>query len=286
LAGVAVTAERAAAQSAVFVNPGFEEVMPWSGSGEPLGWHNISNPNGALRRTVGDGRGTGPVTPHTGDACIELWYNQSVGQGQGGFVGFTTDTLNFNDPNLWFFDPAWSWEGGGAQFGGWYMIPGSQATNDIAGIKVDLKLSRPDGNPSNQTAWSWEQAPITGTTDGEWRYFEFKLSRAAIRQGAFTGEANGFYTMPPYPHRFKIVVFRFAPDNTPTTGTIFWDDMAYQQYCASDYNMDGTIDFFDYLDFASDFAGEGENADFNGDAQIDFFDYLDFAQAFGEEACT
>jgi hypothetical protein len=46
--------------------------------------------------------------------------------------------------------------------------------------------------------------------------------------------------------------------------------------CSADYNGDGQIDFFDYLDFMVDFSGEQPDADFNGDNQVDFFDYLDF----------
>jgi hypothetical protein len=47
-----------------------------------------------------------------------------------------------------------------------------------------------------------------------------------------------------------------------------------------DFNNDGQVDFFDYLDFAQAFNDESPSADFNGDTQIDFFDYLDFAEAF------
>ena len=50
--------------------------------------------------------------------------------------------------------------------------------------------------------------------------------------------------------------------------------------CAADFNGDGQVDFFDYLDFVSAFANEDPSADFNRDGQIDFFDYLDFVAAF------
>jgi uncharacterized membrane protein len=50
--------------------------------------------------------------------------------------------------------------------------------------------------------------------------------------------------------------------------------------CTADYNNDGQIDFFDYLDFAQAFNDESCLADFNNDGQVDFFDYLDFAAAF------
>ncbi len=50
--------------------------------------------------------------------------------------------------------------------------------------------------------------------------------------------------------------------------------------CPSDFNSDGVSDFFDYLDFVSDFSTSQPRADFNGDSVIDFFDYLDFVNVF------
>ncbi len=50
--------------------------------------------------------------------------------------------------------------------------------------------------------------------------------------------------------------------------------------CAADFNQDGTVDFFDYLDFVAAFSSADPLADFNLDQTIDFFDYLDFVAAF------
>lgn len=52
--------------------------------------------------------------------------------------------------------------------------------------------------------------------------------------------------------------------------------------CSADFNDDGVVDFFDYLDFVSAFAANDPSADFNNDGSIDFFDYLDFVQEFSE----
>ncbi len=49
--------------------------------------------------------------------------------------------------------------------------------------------------------------------------------------------------------------------------------------CAADFNQDGSVDFFDYLDFVDAFSQAAPAADFNGDGAIDFFDYLDFVDA-------
>ncbi len=50
--------------------------------------------------------------------------------------------------------------------------------------------------------------------------------------------------------------------------------------CPSDFNHDGIVDFFDYLDFVQAFSAQAPSSDFNNDGVIDFFDYLDFVQAF------
>jgi agmatine deiminase len=50
--------------------------------------------------------------------------------------------------------------------------------------------------------------------------------------------------------------------------------------CQADFNRDGTVDFFDYLDFIAAFSAEAAGADFNGDGSVDFFDYLDFVARF------
>lgn len=50
--------------------------------------------------------------------------------------------------------------------------------------------------------------------------------------------------------------------------------------CAADFNGDGSLDFFDYLDFVQAYNDEDPSADFNRDGSIDFFDYLDFVLAY------
>lgn len=50
--------------------------------------------------------------------------------------------------------------------------------------------------------------------------------------------------------------------------------------CDADFNTDGVLDFFDYLDFVTAFAAGQFAADFNDDMAIDFFDYLDFVSGF------
>ncbi len=50
--------------------------------------------------------------------------------------------------------------------------------------------------------------------------------------------------------------------------------------CRADFNGDGEVDFFDYLDFVDAFSAGSDAANFNNDEVVDFFDYLDFVDAF------
>ncbi len=50
--------------------------------------------------------------------------------------------------------------------------------------------------------------------------------------------------------------------------------------CLADFNRDGVLDFFDYLDFVDAFASGDIYSDFNEDGIVDFFDYLDFVDGF------
>lgn len=50
--------------------------------------------------------------------------------------------------------------------------------------------------------------------------------------------------------------------------------------CNIDFNSDGVLDLFDYLDFVQIFQAGTLQADYNGDGITDFFDYLDFVAEF------
>lgn len=50
--------------------------------------------------------------------------------------------------------------------------------------------------------------------------------------------------------------------------------------CATDFDCDGTVDFFDYDSFVTAFEAGDLRSDFDGDGTIDFFDYDAFVNAF------
>ncbi|MCC6678866.1 MAG: hypothetical protein IT436_17190 [Phycisphaerales bacterium] len=277
MAAASILAPAALAQTPLpLTNRSFEDIDPFNPV-EPTGWHNISNPVGALHRFAGDGL-TPAVTPRTGNACIELKALRPGAPGMGGFIGFTTDKLNFFLPGLPYYDPEFVWQGGDVVVSGYYMIPTSEPiTGDVVAFKLSCKLPGPQDAAVYDT---FALGPtISGTTNGEWRYYEVRWTDAQITAAVLDGQAQGYFTMPPYPNHLKIVIGRYAPDGTPTSGTIFWDDVDFAQVpagCAADLNGDGIVDFADYLEFLNFYDAQDPRADFNMDGIVDFADYLEF----------
>jgi hypothetical protein len=68
----------------------------------------------------------------------------------------------------------------------------------------------------------------------------------------------------------------------------FWAVRNNPPPCPADFNDDGFLDFFDYIDYVECFENSicppGKTADFNGDGFVDFFDYADFVLGF-ETGC-
>ncbi|MDX2148840.1 MAG: prolyl oligopeptidase family serine peptidase [Planctomycetota bacterium] len=90
-----------------------------------------------------------------------------------------------------------------------------------------------------------------------------RVSNATLQTGSTTAETDGVVvvaglTIPRDPARVRLTIVA----------------------CPADFNRDGQVDFFDYLDFALAYSTDDPTADFNRDGQVDFFDYLDFALAF------
>jgi hypothetical protein len=102
-------------------------------------------------------------------------------------------------------------------------------------------------------AWTPQGRLFVGTEVGV--FFSFSTSRGSIKDSELPGGAR-------------------------------WTENSDEQLdgqrgdCAADFNDDGQVDFFDYLDFVAAFDSENWTSDFNEDGTIDFFDYLDFAAAF------
>jgi hypothetical protein len=252
-------------------NGSFEALNVFSGSGEPTGWHNISNPSNAVRRTIGDG-GSPAAVARTGTASIEL-------RNGSAFAGFTTDTLDFS--TFLYYNPVIDWSKGDIIVSGYYNIPSGQTMTDRSGLKIELRF------PWSQTVWSWEDLGATGTTNGAWVKLDFRLTKAVMQERFDFGVTQGWFQATDVPNMISILPIRFG--DTPKPGTIFWDDVSFVQEeagptCPADFNGDGFLDFTDFDDFVGAFEAGASSSDFNGDGFLDFTDFDEFVAAF-EAGC-
>ena len=102
------------------------------------------------------------------------------------------------------------------------------------------------------------------------------------------GTGNGAYTIRGYRADTGIGGALAAISGTTTIGAVNsltvslspGLGISIRHRCRADFNNDGTLDFFDYLDFVDAFSSNSPAADFNNDSIVDFFDYLDFVDAF------
>jgi hypothetical protein len=137
-----------------------------------------------------------------------------------------------------------------------------------------------DGTPANGSSY----ANATGADFGVNRQNDNRLG------GLAWGENIGWINFGPFATLPAAQQARFDSASGRLRGfawgeNIGWINLDDAQHfvainCAADYNHDGVVDFFDYLDFVQDFAANAPASDFNLDGVIDFFDYLDFVQAF------
>jgi hypothetical protein len=290
---LALTAAAGAQTPGPLTNPSFENTNLFN-SVEPEGWHNISNPFGARHRANNDGL-LPAVTARTGNRCIELRAQRNQNNANnGGFIGFTTDTVNFFDPNFSFYDPFFDIaDTRDVRVSGYYMIPADQPiVGDAACIKLDIKLFNqnvatrehfaPDGT---------DPLAIQGHTNGEWRYYEITWSYADIL-AQYQGNIapNGCQCVPasPPPNHIKITPSRFGPDGTDTSGTIFWDDLNYERVtagpalCPADFDGNGIVNPDDLSDFITAYftVPPEPSTDFDGNGIINPDDLSDFITAY------
>jgi hypothetical protein len=246
-------------------NPGFETQDAFN-SAQPLGWHNLSNPQQALYNKTGPAR--------TGNRSVSLAPVPEVGGSAGGFRGWTTDSVNFFDPNFAFYDPFFDFAGGDVTVTGYYMVPAAEPLTSLlenVGIKLNVKFGNQDyaaqdigvsvGNPDINIARLLLENSGTGHTNGQWVQYTVTWPRTDWLEQCLVNEAAGFFNLTESPpDHLKIVIGRFADfaNGASSGGRIFWDDMDFSQApaaaeCVADYNNDGQLNLDDLSDFITDF---------------------------------
>ncbi len=137
-----------------------------------------------------------------------------------------------------------------------------------------------DGTPTNGSSY----ANATGTDFGVNILGDNRLSGLAWGENIGWLNFGPFATLAPEQHaRYEIERRRLRGYAwAENVGWVNLDDTNHYvgTICPADFNQDGIVDFFDYLDFVDAFSANVLSADFNGDMVIDFFDYLDFVDAF------
>ncbi len=273
-------------------NPGFETPDEFNPTA-PQGWAPV-NPAGARFRANDDGL-LPTVTARTGTRCIETAAQRGPNNiNDGGFIGFTTDTLNFYDPNFPYYDPFFDYDDTrDVRVTGWYMIPADQPiTGDAACLKLNIKTANQDvATLEHYAPDGTDPLAIQGHTDGQWVQYTLTWSYADIVAQYYGNVApNGCACVPefPRPNHIKITPSRYGPDGTTTSGTIFWDDLDYSRVdsspppCPADFNQDGVLNADDLGDFITGYFNTPSDpaTDFNADGVINADDLGDFITAY------
>jgi hypothetical protein len=254
-------------------NPGFEQVDQFSSFGDPVGWHTLSNNDATCRRRTATDSLSPPAIIRTGLASMMIRT-----PGNSDFRGFTTDWRNFTIAGFPFYDPIFNYEtGGDVVVSGWYYIPSTDPiVGDAAFIKLNVKRGNQDYATYDTITEGLSGEIITGHTDDQWRYYEVRWSIDSIREEVLFNQAEGFFTIPPFPDHLKITVGRFGFGSVASSGVIFWDDISFRQEppaatceCAADYNADGGVDGADVEAFFTDWAASLGCSDVNQDGGTD-----------------
>jgi hypothetical protein len=140
--------------------------------------------------------------------------------------------------------------------------------SDDVSITQPADVSACNGGSASFTVTATGTTPITF----QWRFNSVNISDG----GSYSGTNTDTLTVSPV-NTGVVGVYDCIVTNICNTVTSATANLIS---CAADFNCDGGVDFFDYLDFVAAFSSSNPTADFNGDGGIDFFDYLDFVAAF------
>ncbi|MDX2146132.1 MAG: hypothetical protein SFZ23_01315 [Planctomycetota bacterium] len=176
---------------------------------------------------------------------------------------------------------------GDPAFSGWFQnvpaTPGSRWRASGFARSWENDFTR----PGNDTFIQLEFFDASGTVNlvgGQVRSAGHPTFTASTDPGVndfYEFTTSGAFTAPPDTAFVRLVILQIQAGFAG--GATWWDDMVLDETCPADFNGDGQVDFFDFLDFSVAFSTEDLSADFNADFQVDFFDYLDFSAAFSSD---
>lgn len=159
-----------------------------------------------------------------------------------------------------------------------------------AGIYRADPISPPEGE---YTAWNPFGGGVggcdpsgAGCTSG-WYHKHYAETAGGTRLYTSVGE---FWATPEQalaaaiPHQLRLceaMLVQFAVGDSICGDNIGGVSLRIEPHdCPADVNLDGALDFFDFLTFQDLFAGEAMLADFDCSGALDFFDFLAFQNLF------
>jgi hypothetical protein len=156
-------------------------------------------------------------------------------------------------------------------------------------IRSQVELSRPCVGPNSTVTMTIRLRDFNGTLgNNAVRVVHAPDSARASTIGQIQFVSTGTYRVtlttpttnaPVGTDRFRVIT------NETSRAVVLMPSPELRIGLDPDFDANGSVDFFDYLDFVADFTAEEPRADFNRNGTIDFFDYLDFVQAFERGSC-
>ena len=163
---------------------------------------------------------------------------------------------------------AWSQERG--IFAKWYHNITEPYPICVSGSRMVLRSSRDDFSHSTLVIWDMDTGQSLALLDPK-----------DSDMNTVLGDRIDGYTLSPQSLSGDTLVL-FGDNSYGRNGTIYRCRFTMPPKC--DFNADGMIDIFDFIDFVDCFVGANcpvaRDADFNSDGFVDIFDYVEFVTAF------
>ena len=207
------------------------------------------------------------------------------------FPFFNTNNTNTNDADAYIYltdgSNTYAGELGTSAVGG-YSADGAFTAGAWHRVTWAIDCAR---NASPSAVIYVDGAPVYTSTfsdfDGRLPLYSLTDDQPDNSGVFFFTEPTGNYTAEAYINSMYIVDRTLSASEVAALGGPNADGINLPG-CRADFNADGFLDFFDYIDYVTCFetgsCPAGTTADFNGDDFVDFFDYSDFVDAF-ETGC-